>query len=181
MINSINAKRTQRRPSPLFMFHNEWHVPMMGLYMVVVLIHMLEHLLQMYQLVVLGWARPAAGGLLGLWSPQLAMAEVLHFSYNLFQLVGLLVLLGGFRGQARKFWVIACCLQGWHFFEHALLQAQWLTRIYLYNGPKPMSVLEIFLPRIELHFIYNMMVVIPTLIAVYFYIKGRAKNTLVQS
>ena len=62
------------------------------------------------------------------------MAELLHFVYNLFQLVGLIALRGGFEGRARKFWTMACFLQGWHFFEHFLLQAQWITKVYLYNG-----------------------------------------------
>jgi hypothetical protein len=143
----------------------------MVLYMAVVVLHMCEHILQLYQFAVLGWARPASGGLLGLWAPQLAMSELLHFSYNSFQLIGLLALLGGFKGRARTFWIIAIGLQSWHWIEHALLQMQWITKLYLYDGPKPMSVLEILLPRIELHFIYNMMVVIPTLIAVYLYVR----------
>lgn len=174
MIKSTNAP-TVKRQSPLFLFHTIWHVPMLSLYMGVVVLHMIEHFLQLYQVVVLGWPRPSAGGLLGIWAPQLAMAELLHFGYNLFQLVGLLALRGGFEGRARKFWTIACFLQTWHFFEHFLLQAQWITKVYLYNGPKPMSVLELFLPRIELHFIYNLMVAIPTLIAVYIFISARSK------
>lgn len=168
MITAVNPKIT-RKLSPLFMFHGKDHKRLLALYMVVVGLHFAEHILQLYQFAVLGWARPASGGLLGLWAPQLAMAELLHFGYNSFQLIGLLALLGGFKGRARTFWIIAIVLQGWHWFEHALLQLQWITKIYLYNGPKQMSVLEVFLPRIELHFIYNMLVVIPTLIAVYLY------------
>jgi hypothetical protein len=167
MITAVNPKIT--RVSPLFMFHGKEHKRLLALYMAVVVLHACEHILQLYQFAVLGWARPASGGLLGLWAPQLAMSELLHFGYNSFQLVGLLALLGGFKGRARTMWIIATCLQGWHWFEHALIQMQWITKLYLYNGPKQMSVLEILLPRIELHFLYNMIVLIPTVIAVYPY------------
>jgi hypothetical protein len=173
---SSSESLAARRASPLLLFHTVWHRPMLALYMFLVVFHFMEHVLQLYQFAVLGWPRPASGGLLGLWAPQLVMAELLHFSYNLFQLVGLLALRGGFHGWARRFWTIACALQGWHFFEHFLLQAQWITKIFLYNGPKPMSVFEIFLPRLELHFVYNMMVVIPTLVAVWLYMAERRKQ-----
>ncbi|QPC84942.1 hypothetical protein G4Y79_11405 [Phototrophicus methaneseepsis] len=156
---------------PLFMVHGEWHKPMIALYMVLVLCHFSEHMLQVYQAFVLQWARADSGGLIGLWRPDLASSEVLHFTYNAFQLFGLLVLLGGFTGRARFWWKIAIAAQAWHFFEHVLLQTQYITKAYLYGAEKQMSLLEAFLPRIELHFIYNMLVVLPTLIALYYYAK----------
>ncbi len=173
-MNATSVQRkSSRRPSPLYLIHGAWHTPLLVLYMAVVLIHMSEHMLQMYQFAVLGWPRPASGGLLGLWVPQLAMAELLHFTYNLFQWMGLLVLRGGFRGRARTFWMLAFAFQCWHLFEHTLMQLQWLTGLYLYNATKTMNVLEIWVPRIELHFTYNMLVVIPTVIAVVLYVRQR--------
>lgn len=170
----ILNKQAQR--SPLYLVHGEWHKPMLTLFMILVAIHTLEHILQMIQVFVLGWPRPMSGGLVGVWMPELARAELLHFAYNLFQLVGLAVLRGGFRGKARRWWTVAVLVQSWHFFEHALLQTQWLTKTYLYGAAKPMSVLEVLLPRIELHFIYNVVVVTPMLIALFYYFR-RNLNT----
>jgi hypothetical protein len=170
--------KTQRinkrsRVSPLYFVHGPWHVQMLTLFMVLVFFHFSEHLLQAGQAFVLQWPRAASGGLLGLWRPDLASSEVLHFAYNLFQLFGLVVLLGGFSGRARFWWKVAIGFQCWHFFEHALLQTQWLTKMYLYGANKQMSLLEVILPRIELHFIYNVLVMVPMLLALAFYIQDR--------
>src|SRR5690606_361032 len=67
MITAVNPKIT--RVSPLFMFHGKEHKRLLALYMAVVVLHACEHILQLYQFAVLGWARPASGGLLGLWAP----------------------------------------------------------------------------------------------------------------
>lgn len=166
-------QKVKRGVSPFYLIHGMWHGRMLALYMVLVVVHGIEHIMQVYQAFVLGWLRSESGGALGLWMPQLAMSEVLHFSYNLFQLLGLLILRGGFKGRARRWWNIAIVFQTWHFFEHVLLQWQWLSGVYLFGKPQQVSLLELFIPRIELHFIYNMIVVLPTLIAVTLYIMER--------
>lgn len=181
----LNKQARQAQKSPLYLIHGEWHKPMLTLFMVLVAIHALEHILQVIQVFALGWPRPMSGGLVGVWMPELARAELLHFAYNLFQLVGLAVLRGGFSGNARRWWTIAVLVQMWHFFEHALLQSQWLMKAYLYGASKPMSLLEVLMPRIELHFIYNILVVTPTLIALFYYFRRSANrrnpNTNTQS
>ena len=55
--------------------------------------------------------------------------------------------------------------QSWHVFEHILLQVQYLTGHYLFNSPQQPSLLELFFPRIELHFVYNVVVFIPIMLA----------------
>lgn len=174
MLSTANRKPAKHLP-PLYFVHGPWHFQMLGLYMLLVVTHGIEHILQLYQFAVLGWTRAASGGLLGLWMPQLAASEVLHFTYNLFQLFGLAVLRGGFKGRARRWWTVALIVQSWHFFEHVLLQVQWLTGVYLFNQPQQTSIGQLFIARLELHFIYNMLVVVPTLIAVYFYLRDRRK------
>lgn len=150
------------------------------LYMALVAGHFIEHIIQLIQLYVLHMPRAMSMGILGLYLPGLMRSEVLHFSYNLMQLLGLLLLAHGISGQARPWWQAAIGLQCWHFFEHALLQGQWVYGRYLFGAPKQVSIGELFLPRIELHFIYVTMVVIPTTIALYYHFASqqREKPTL---
>jgi hypothetical protein len=60
-------------------------------------------------------------------------------------------------------------VQAWHFFEHGQIQIQYYVGWHLWGGPKPGSILEFLMPRIELHSIYNVAVFVPTLIAVMLY------------
>ena len=60
--------------------------------MVVVLAHWAEHLVQAWQIYVMGWPRPQANGVLGLWYPWLIKSEILHYSYALVMLVVLILI-----------------------------------------------------------------------------------------
>lgn len=145
------------------------HAAKVWLYMVIVFGHFSEHAIQIYQIYGMGWIPSEAGGILGLWFPGLAEAEVLHFAYNSFQLAGLLLLLAGITGYARGWWKVAIVAQSWHFFEHLLLQVQWLTGIYLFGASQQMGIGQLVLPRAELHFLYNLIVFVPTIIATMLY------------
>lgn len=146
-----------------------WHRRALSAYMVVVFGHWAEHIAQAYQVFVLEWNRPDAGGVLGLWLPQLASSEVLHFVYNLGLLLGLVCLRAGFHSRARAWWTAALAIQAWHFFEHLLLQAQWLTGFYLFGASQQTSLLQLWVPRVELHFLYNSVVFVPMLVALFLY------------
>lgn len=150
-------------------FTNLSHPVKLWLYMFIVFGHFSEHALQLYQIYVLGWLPKESGGLLGLWYPALAEAEVLHFAYNGFQILGIIFLMYGFRGVARRWWMVALVAQSWHMFEHVLLQIQWLTGSYLFGASQQMGIGQLLLPRVELHFFYNMSVFIPTMIATMIY------------
>ena len=91
---------------------------------------------------------------------------------------GLILLVYGFRPYktARTFWIVALIAQAWHWLEHAFLIAQILTGHYFYGAIKQTSVLERFVPRIELHFVYNLAVFLPTLIAVGLYFLQRRRS-----
>ncbi|WP_051304115.1 hypothetical protein [Calidithermus chliarophilus] len=147
------------------------------LFMVVATAHFLEHVCQITQIHVLGWPAKQAGGILGLLLPQLAASEVLHSSWNTLQLAGLLLLQPGFRGRGRAFtfWTAAIAVQIWHWLEHALLQAQYLSGYYLFGKAKQTSVLELFFPRADLHFTYNLLVFTPTVIALVLYLLERRR------
>jgi hypothetical protein len=84
--------------------------------------------------------------------------------------LGILLLQPGFRGRAKRWWTAAMLVQGWHFIEHILLQLQWLTGYYLFGRTTQTSILQLWFPRIELHFMYNLLVFIPLMIGFYYYL-----------
>jgi len=141
--------------------------------MVIVLAHWAEHLAQAYQIWVLGWARPKARGVLGMWFPWLVTSEWLHYGYALVMLVGLFLLRRGFVGRARGWWTVALVIQFWHHVEHLLLLVQAQTHHFLFGKAVPTSVLQLAFPRVELHLFYNSVVFIPMIIAVYLHLRPR--------
>ena len=70
--------------------------------MVIVLAHWAEHLLQAFQIYVLGWPVPEARGLLGLYYPWLIKSETLHYGYALVMLAGLWMFRSGFHRRERS-------------------------------------------------------------------------------
>jgi hypothetical protein len=147
-----------------------WHERALWLYMIIVLAHWVEHLAQAYQIYVLGWARPVAGGALGLWQPWLVRSELLHWGYAFFMLVGLMLLGAGCQGRSRWWWNLSLGIQLWHFFEHSLLQIQAIAGGYWFGGTVPTSIGQLWVPRVELHLLYNAAVFLPMVIAVYYHL-----------
>jgi hypothetical protein len=146
-----------------------WHKRALQVFMFIVLAHWGEHLLQTFQIYVLHWPVPKALGLLGLVWPWLVKSEALHYGYALVMLIGLWILRTGFVGRARTWWMIAFWIQFWHHIEHALLQGQAVVGHNLFGSPVPMSVLQLVIPRVELHLFYNTVVFIPMVVAMYYH------------
>lgn len=142
------------------------HALCLNFFAVVVLLHWMEHLVQAAQIWVLGWPIPRAGGVLGLWFPWLITSEVMHYGYALVMLVMLWLLRDGFAGRVRQWWMLAFALQFWHHIEHLLLFGQALLGVNLGGGPVRMSLLQFFVPRVELHLFYNTVVTIPMVVAI---------------
>jgi hypothetical protein len=139
-------------------------------FIVVVLAHWAEHLLQAFQIYMLGWAVPEARGLLGHFYPWLVQSEVLHYVYAVVMLVGLWVLRYGFTAVSdRRWWTIALAIQFFHHFEHALLQGQAIIGRNLLGLPVPTSIVQLWVPRVELHLFYNAVVFVPMIIAMYYH------------
>lgn len=149
--------------------NGEWHKRALEVFMVIVLGHWAEHLAQAYQIYVLKWPAPKALGVLGLWQPWLVKTEVLHYGYALVMLIGIWLLWPGFTGRARTWWTVALAIQFWHHIEHALLQAQVIAGENLFHRPVPTSILQLWVPRVELHLFYNTIVFIPMLVAMYYH------------
>jgi len=147
-----------------------WHEPANRIFAAIVLFHWAEHLLQAFQIFVLGWKRPDARGFLGQFWPWLVKSEALHYGYALVMLVALWVLRTGFVGRSKTWWMIAFWIQFWHHIEHLLLQGQAIFHHNLFGSPVPTSIVQTFVPRVELHLFYNTIVFIPMVVAMYYHL-----------
>jgi hypothetical protein len=150
--------------------NGQWHRPALRVFMLIVLGHWAEHLAQAVQIYVLGWPVPEARGVLGLWYPWLVKSELLHYLYALAMLTGLWTLREGFRGLSYKWWVVALGIQFWHHIEHALLIGQALSGHNLFGSPVPTSIVQLLIPRVELHLFYNTIVFIPMIAGMYYHL-----------
>jgi hypothetical protein len=171
MVDEELAVGQQKVRDLLRRLNGPFHAPALWIYMLVVVAHWLEHVLQIYQIYGLGWAPANAGGILGVIYPGLVESEILHFVYDFIQWAGIILLLPGFRGRARTIWTVALVFQTWHYIEHVLLMGQYLTGYYLFGAPHQISILQLWFPRAELHFVYNLLVFIPMVMAVHEYLK----------
>ncbi|MBC6450535.1 hypothetical protein [Actinokineospora xionganensis] len=143
---------------------------------VIVIGHWAEHLVQAWQIFVLGWPRPKSLGLIGHYIPWLFTSEWMHYGYALVMLIGFVVLRHGFTGRSRTWWVAAMWIQVWHHFEHLLLLVQAMTGQYLLGEPKPTSIIQLIAPRVELHLFYNFVVFVPMVVAMIAHLRPRPEE-----
>ncbi len=155
--------------SLLFRLNTDWHKYSLWGFGLIVLAHWAEHLAQAIQIYVLGWPIPEARGVLGLWYPWMVKSELLHYAYALVMLVGLWIFRTGFKGQSYKWWMVAFWIQFWHHIEHALLQGQAIFKHNLFDQPVPTSIVQLWIPRVELHLFYNTVVFVPMVIGMYYH------------
>jgi hypothetical protein len=147
------------------------HRAALTLFTIVVLAHWAEHVTQAYQLWVLDWAAPQARGVLGLPFPWLIKSEWLHYGYAIVMLVGLFLLRPGFHGRGRRWWTIALVIQFWHHIEHLLLLVQAQTGHIIAGRAVPTSLLQLVIPRVELHLFYNTIVFVPMVLAMVLHLR----------
>ncbi|GGS32288.1 hypothetical protein [Actinokineospora fastidiosa] len=159
------AANPRVRSNAIAALNSKYHRVGLFAFLVIVLGHWAEHIVQAVQIYALDWPRPQAGGVLGLWFPWLVKSELMHYGYALVMLVGFVLLRHGFHGRARTWWMLALWVQVWHHFEHLLLFLQALTGQNLLGQPAPTSILQLVLPRVELHLFYNAIVFIPMVVA----------------
>ncbi|WP_326563791.1 hypothetical protein [Micromonospora peucetia] len=157
------------------------HRAALNAFLVIVLAHWAEHLVQAYQIWGLGWSRPEARGVLGMPFPWLVSSEWLHYGYAILMLVGLWMLRPGFVGRSRSWWTAALAIQFWHHIEHLLLLLQAQTGRHLFDSPVPTSLLQVVIPRVELHLFYNTVVFVPMVIAMYLHLRPSAAETRLMS
>jgi hypothetical protein len=124
--------------------------------------HLLEHIAQMIQLHVLGLSGPDARGIFGALD-----IEWVHFVWNSWILLAVLVLLGPF---GRNRWLqLTLLLSGWHALEHAYIFSIYLatglsgTPGLLAQGGALAGGLPISRP--DLHCLYNLIETVPLVLA----------------
>lgn len=153
------------KPSFIEKLNGPWHERALWVYLTIVIVHWIEHLFQAAQIWILGMPRPQALGALGYVFPWLVKSEVMHFTYAVLMFIGLVLLRPGFHGAARTWWTASLAIQTWHLFEHSLLQVQAIAGQNLFGSPVPTSVVQQWVPRPELHLLYNLAVFVPMVIA----------------
>ena len=156
--------------------NTRWHKTALLAFTAFVLFHWMEHIVQAYQFFVMHWSRQMSMGLLGMYYPWLMKTEALHYGFALVMLIGLWVLRKGFTGTSYTWWMVAFWIQFWHHFEHFILFYQAQTHQFWFGGSVPTSVGQIWIPRIELHLIYNALVFIPMVVAMYYHVYPTAQD-----
>jgi hypothetical protein len=86
-------------------------------------------------------------------------------------LIALWLLRPGFTGTLeRRWWTIALGIQFFHHFEHLLLQMQVIFGHNLFGRPMPTSIVQLWVPRVELHLFYNTIVFVPMIVGMYYHL-----------
>src|SRR4051812_374326 len=161
MATSTLSRPVREPRARLAGLNGRWHRPALWTLTAIVLAHWAEHVAQAWQIWGVGMPRHHALGLLGMAWPWLVHSEWLHYGYAVVMLAGLWLLWPGMAGRARTWWGVALALQFWHHVEHALLLCQALTGWRLGGGAEPSSIVQLLIPRVELHLFYNTAVFIP--------------------
>jgi hypothetical protein len=156
--------------------NGRWHERVLQTFTAIVILHWAEHLTQAYQAYVLDWPLHQSRGFLGQAFPWLVHSEVLHYGYALIMLAGIWMLLPGYAGRSRTWWLVALVIQFWHHLEHALLQGQVILGVTLFGAPAPTSIVQLWIPRLELHLFYNTLVFVPMLVAMYYHLLPNARE-----
>lgn len=149
--------------------NGRYHRGALAVFMLIVVAHWAEHLSQAFQIWVLGWPVPQSRGALGLAYPWLVSSEWLHYGYAIVMLTGLWLLRRGFTGRARIWWTIALAIQFWHHIEHFLLLIQAQTGTIFFDRTVPTSLVQLIMPRVELHLFYNTVVFLPMVVAMIYH------------
>lgn len=164
MTASVPAAQT-RLTGPDGLLNTKYHKAALYAFTFIVIAHWVEHLTQAWQIYVLDWPRPQAGGAIGLAFPWLVTSEWLHYGFAVFMLIGFVLLRHGFVGRARSWWNAAMWIQVWHHFEHLLLLLQAISGSHLLGKPQVTSIAQLVFPRVELHLFYNAIVFAPMVVA----------------
>ena len=152
--------------------NTKWHEIALWIFMVVVIGHWVEHIFQGAQIWLLDMPRAESLGGLGLLFPWLVSSELMHFGFAVTMFAGLMLLRPGFHGRSRGWWNASTIFQGWHLVEHTALFAQVLIGANLFGSPVPSSFLQPFVPRAELHLLYNLIVFVPMVVAMWLHTRS---------
>jgi hypothetical protein len=150
-------------------------------FIVLMIAHWAEHIVQAYQVWVLHMPRACAMGILGMKYPALMKGEWLHWGFALLTLGFISALNSGFGDVARKWWIAAYWFSLFHCIEHSFLFVQAQTHVYAFGRSEPTSFIQYFIPRIELHLFYNSVITILVSIAMYYKFRKSCEKCLDKS
>lgn len=132
--------------------------------------HLVEHIVQVTQLYVWGVPKQHAHGIVGALD-----IEWVHFAWNFLVLAAVILVAGWFRASP---WILgALVLASWHQIEHTYILMVYLTTGvsgtpgFLARGGTIAGGLP--LPRPVLHFVYNIVEMVPLVIG---FITTRARG-----
>jgi hypothetical protein len=160
----------------LRLLNGQRHRAALNVFLFIVVAHWVEHLAQAFQIWVLGMPVPDSRGVLGLMVPWMVTEEWLHYGYALIMLIGLVILRPGFTGPGRAWWTVALMIQFWHHIEHLLLFIQAQANTSFFGQPVPTSLVQLVIPRVELHLFYNAVVFVPMVIGMILHRRGTPEN-----
>jgi hypothetical protein len=60
----------------------------------------------------------------------------------------------------------------WHHLEHLILLVQAQTGLHLLGREVPTSIIQLVVPRVELHLFYNTIVFVPMIVAMVLHRRG---------
>lgn len=160
----------ERIEALVFDLNGRWHEVALWVFMAGIVAHIAEHVVQGIQVWALGNAVADSRGIAGQWFPWLAASESLHYFYAIYTLLGLVLLLPAFQGRARFWWNAALVFQFWHHLEHVTLLFQRVTGDFFFGESVPTSIVQVLIPRVELHLLYNTVVFVPMVIAIYYHL-----------
>ena len=179
MHSRCRQRSARRSDSFVGRLNGERHELALRLFMVIVLAHWVEHLLQGLQIYALGWPVPEARGALGLLFPvadQVGGAALRLRARDAGRPVDAAHRLHRHASIASGgCWRSA--IQFFHHIEHAILQTQAILGQNLFGRPVPTSLAQLWVPRVELHLFYNTIVFIPMVIAMYYHLFPPAEET----
>ena len=141
------------------------HETALRVFLAIVLAHWGEHLLQAFQIYGLGWPPPEARGVLGYFFPALITSEILHYGYAVVMLVGLWVLRSSFTGVDDRPGGRSHLASSSSPHRARAAAGAVLVGHNLFDRPVPTSLLQLWVPRVELHLFYNTIVFIPMVVA----------------
>jgi len=163
---TVIAERRPIWPARWYTYINsDGHRTALNVFMFIVLAHWAEHIVQAIQIWVLGRPVKQSRGILGQFFPWLVTSEYMHYGYALVMLIGLILLRPGFTGAAKTWWTVALGIQFWHHIEHLLLLIQAQSGHNFWGKPVPTSIIQLLIPRVELHLFYNSIVFVPMVVA----------------
>ncbi len=155
-----------------------WHEKALWIYLAIVVLHWVEHLAQAYQIWILGMPRKESLGALGYVWPAIVKNETMHWTYAFLMIVGLFLLLPGFAGASRKWWMASLVIQTWHFIEHSALFIQASVGSNLFGSEVPISFVQVWFPRPELHLFYNAAVFLPMVVAMILHARHPSQSAI---